>query len=85
VKSALLNLLDNALRFSPPGAPVTVRVGGRPGEGFVTIDVADRGPGSPEPGLPRIFERFFTTDADRSGTGLRLAIVMSVAESLGGP
>ena len=63
---------------------VTVRVTGRPGEGFVVIDVSDRGPGIPEQDLPRIFERFFTTDAERYGTGLGLAIVKSVVEALGG-
>lgn len=84
LEAALLNLLDNALRFSPPNTAVTVRVTGRPTEGRVTIDVCDVGPGIPEQDLPRIFERFFTTDADRAGTGLGLAIVKSVAEAHGG-
>jgi two-component system sensor histidine kinase ChvG len=84
LEAALLNLLDNALKFSPPGEPVLVRVSGRPGDGFVSIDVSDRGGGIPEQHSGRIFERFFTTDADRSGTGLGLAIVKSVAEALGG-
>jgi two-component system, OmpR family, sensor histidine kinase ChvG len=75
---------DNALKFSPPGSPVEVRVSGRPSERFVTIDVSDHGPGIPEANRVRIFERFFTTDADRSGTGLGLAIVKSVVEALGG-
>lgn len=84
LETALLNLLDNALKFSPPGVPVVVRVSGRAGERFVTIEVEDRGTGISEPNLARIFERFFTTDADRSGTGLGLAIVKSVVEALGG-
>ena len=84
LETALLNLLDNALKFSPPGVPVSVRVDGRAGEPFLTISVEDRGSGIPEPHLTRIFERFFTTDADRSGTGLGLAIVKSVVEALGG-
>ena len=84
LEAALLNLLDNALKFSPPGSQVAVRVAGRAGAGTVSIEVEDRGAGIPEPNLPRIFERFFTTDADRSGTGLGLAIVKSVVESLGG-
>ena len=84
LEAALLNLLDNALKFSPPGSKVEVRVTGRAGDSFVTIEVADHGPGIPPANLPRVFERFFTTDADRSGTGLGLAIVKSVVEALGG-
>jgi len=84
LETALLNLLDNALKFSPPGVPVAVQVSGRAGERFVTISVEDRGSGIPESHLARIFERFFTTDAERSGTGLGLAIVKSVVEALGG-
>ncbi|MEO6598458.1 MAG: ATP-binding protein [Polyangiaceae bacterium] len=84
LEAALLNLIDNALKFSPPGSPVEVRVSGRPSERFVTIDVIDHGPGIPEANQARIFERFFTTDADRSGTGLGLSIVKSVVEALGG-
>ena len=84
LEAALLNLLDNALKFSPPGSQVEVRVTGRAGEPFVSIEVSDHGPGIPDLHLPRIFERFFTTDADLSGTGLGLAIVKSVVEALGG-
>ena len=84
LETALLNLLDNALRFSAPGAAVKVEVDGRAGERFVTIAVEDRGSGIPESHLSRIFERFFTTDADRSGSGLGLAIVKSVVSALGG-
>jgi two-component system sensor histidine kinase ChvG len=84
LEAALLNLIDNALKFSAPGSPVCVAVVGRPGEGFVSVTVSDQGPGIPHPHLPRIFERFFTTDADRSGTGLGLAIVKSVVEALAG-
>jgi two-component system sensor histidine kinase ChvG len=84
LETALLNLLDNALKFSPPSAAVTVRVTGRAGEGLVEIEVSDSGPGIPEQDLPRIFQRFFTTDAERYGTGLGLAIVKSVVEALGG-
>jgi two-component system sensor histidine kinase ChvG len=84
LEAALLNLLDNALKFSPPGSPVQVSVAGRAGERFVTIAVSDHGSGIPEANRARIFERFFTTDADRSGTGLGLAIVKSVVEALGG-
>ena len=84
LETALLNLLDNALKFSAPGSRVLVRVAGRADEHFVSIEVIDRGPGIPEQHLAQIFERFFTTDAERTGTGLGLAIVKSVVETLGG-
>jgi len=84
LETALLNLVDNALRFSPPGEAVeiTVNEGGSPPA--VRIEVADRGPGIPPANLPRIFDRFFTTDEGRDGTGLGLAIVQAVAQAHGG-
>jgi two-component system sensor histidine kinase ChvG len=82
LETALLNLLDNAVRFSPPGAPVEVRA--YPVPGAARIAVLDRGPGIAPADLPRIFDRFFTTDADKNGTGLGLAIVRAVVEAHGG-
>jgi len=84
LETALGNLLDNAVRFSPAGEPVLLRVEGGPPERSIRFSVVDRGPGVPAAILPRIFDRFFTTDADRDGTGLGLAIVKSVAEAHGG-
>lgn len=84
VETALGNLLDNAVRFSPPGETVTLTIEGGPESGVMRFVVRDRGPGIPAAILPRIFDRFFTTDADRDGTGLGLAIVKSVAETHGG-
>jgi two-component system sensor histidine kinase ChvG len=83
VETAVLNLLDNALRFSPDGAPVRVVVKSDP-DGQLRISVVDRGPGVPEAHRARVFDRFFTTEADREGTGLGLAIVSSVAHAHGG-
>lgn len=82
--AALLNLVENAIRFSPPGVAVeiTVTEGGSPP--VIRIAVADRGPGIPPSILPRIFDRFFTTDEGRDGTGLGLSIVQSVAQAHGG-
>jgi two-component system sensor histidine kinase ChvG len=76
LETALLNLLDNAVRFSPPGVAVEVEVTG--GVPAIKIGIVDRGPGIPAAVMPRIFDRFFTTDADRDGTGLGLSIVQSV-------
>ncbi len=82
LERALLNLVENALRFSPPDAPVHIEAKKTNGE--IHLSVSDQGPGVPEAHRQRIFERFFTTDAERSGTGLGLAIVRSVAECHGG-
>jgi two-component system sensor histidine kinase ChvG len=82
LERALLNLVENALRFSPPDVPVRIelaREGGR-----VRIAVADEGPGVPEANREKVFQRFFTTDAEHTGTGLGLAIVASVAAASGG-
>ena len=81
--AALHNLLDNALRFSPDGERVSVTVRDV-GSQRVAIEVADRGPGIDPANLPKVFDRFFTTEADRDGTGLGLAIVKSVALAHGG-
>jgi two-component system, OmpR family, sensor histidine kinase ChvG len=82
LERALLNLVENAVRFSPAGEPVEVAVS-EPGDA-VRVAVCDRGPGVPEEHRERVFERFFTTDAEKSGTGLGLAIVRTVAEAHGG-
>jgi two-component system sensor histidine kinase ChvG len=82
LEAALLNLLDNAVRFSPAGVPVRVEV--ESDAESLQIAVVDRGPGISPANLPRIFDRFFTTDADRDGTGLGLAIARTVVEAHGG-
>jgi len=77
---AVVNLLDNAVKWSPPGGVVTVRlVGG-------VLDVADQGQGISGQDLPHIFERFYrASDARRlPGSGLGLAIVRQAAERHGG-
>lgn len=84
LETAVGNLLDNAVRFSPAGETVTLTIEGGPEMGLMRFQVRDKGPGIPPAILPRVFDRFFTTDADRDGTGLGLAIVKSVAETHGG-
>ena len=86
--SALFNLLDNALKYSP--ASSVVRIVAEPDETFgrVRLSVRDRGIGIPSRDLDRIFERFYRVDRARSretgGTGLGLAIVRHVVANHGG-
>ncbi len=86
VEQALVNLLENAVRYSPEGA--SVRLEGRAADGFVELCVRDYGPGIPAPDLERIFERFYRADKSRDrksgGTGLGLAIVRHIAMAHGG-
>jgi heavy metal sensor kinase len=86
IKRALANLLDNAFRHSPPGAPV--RVGAARRNGCAVLSVADRGPGLTAEEQQHVFERFWRSDSSRSresgGVGLGLAIVRRIAESHGG-
>ncbi|WP_246075614.1 sensor histidine kinase, partial [Nonomuraea terrae] len=82
----LSNLLDNAVRHSPPGGSVTVG-GSAEGDG-IRLVVADSGPGIPAESRARVFERFSRLDAGRAadagGAGLGLAIVKEIVELHGG-
>jgi two-component system, OmpR family, phosphate regulon sensor histidine kinase PhoR len=80
------NLLDNAVKYSPPGGEV--RVQAEAAAGFIKVWVMDQGAGIPREELPRLFERFYRVDKARSrelgGTGLGLSIVKHLVESVGG-
>jgi two-component system sensor histidine kinase MprB len=81
----VLNLLDNAVKFSPAGG--TVRVDLRPAaHGYAFLQVADAGPGIADADLPHVFDRFYRSAEARTlpGSGLGLAIVKSAAERHGG-
>jgi two-component system phosphate regulon sensor histidine kinase PhoR len=86
LEQAVLNLLDNAIKYTEPGGRVTLEA--RLGEGETVFSVSDTGLGIAAEHLPRIFERFYRVDKNRSremgGTGLGLAIVKHVAQSQGG-
>lgn len=91
IRQALVNLVSNAVRYSPAGSRVWVRGGRSAGEDRapgVQIEVVDEGPGIAEEHLDRIFERFYRVDRARSrengGTGLGLAIVKHVVNLHGG-
>src|SRR5262249_46278921 len=72
LEMAVANLVDNAQRYSPR-TPVRVRV--EESNGGLVVSVCDDGPGIPEARRSKIFDRFYTTDAENGGTGLGLAIV----------
>jgi signal transduction histidine kinase len=82
----MTNLIGNALKFTPRGGGVSVRLEDAPDE--VAIVVSDTGPGIPADELPHIFDRFYrgtnTGEARASGSGLGLAIVRSIVEMHGG-
>jgi len=77
---AVANLLDNAIKYGPPGAPIEVRVA----DGAVSV--RDHGPGFDPDDLPHVFDRFYRADNARGlpGSGLGLAIVRHAAEAHGG-
>ena len=76
------NLLDNAIKFSPPGSPVVVRVWREAGKSGFSVE--DCGPGIPRAERDKIFQRFYQVDRSRSkqrpGSGLGLAIVKHIAQ-----
>ena len=86
IKTAVVNLLDNAIKYNRPGGRVELSV--EHGEDSVTISVADTGIGIPRREQKKIFERFYRVDKARSretgGTGLGLSIVKHAAEFHGG-
>jgi two-component system phosphate regulon sensor histidine kinase PhoR len=86
LEQVLTNLLDNAVKYTPPGGKI--RVGWRPEGPSVVLEVADSGPGIPSEHQSRVFERFYRVDKARSreigGTGLGLAIVKHIVQRHGG-
>jgi thioredoxin type arsenate reductase len=93
LQQLLINLVDNALKYTPPEGRVLVRAHPAPGtngEGHPTVEisVSDTGCGIPEKDIPRLTERFYRVDKARSrelgGTGLGLAIVKHIVQAHGG-
>jgi signal transduction histidine kinase len=86
LKQLLLNLVDNALTYTPPGGHVDLALS--VGDGYARLAVRDTGPGIAPAELTHIFERFYRPDRARSrrrgGAGLGLAIARWIAEAHGG-
>ncbi|WP_329134842.1 HAMP domain-containing histidine kinase [Streptomyces sp. NBC_01476] len=80
LERAIVNLLDNAVKFSPPGGEIEVRLAGG------QLTVRDHGPGIPAEELPHVFERFWRSPTARSlpGSGLGLSIVARTVQQSGG-
>lgn len=86
LEQAVINLVDNAIKYSASGSTVEIETHGKNGE--VVIEVTDRGVGIAREHLPRLFERFYRVDKARSrkqgGTGLGLSIVKHIIQAHGG-
>jgi two-component system, OmpR family, sensor histidine kinase VicK len=87
LEQAVLILVDNAIKYGPPGGTVTLHSAvTRAGELRITVE--DEGPGIPKEDLPRVFERFYRVDKARSrrmgGSGLGLPIAKTIVEAHGG-
>jgi two-component system OmpR family sensor kinase/two-component system sensor histidine kinase QseC len=78
IRMLMGNLLDNAVRYTPPGGKVDVAI--KVSSGSASLDIIDSGPGIPEKDLPKLFDRFVRLGtADMDGSGLGLAIVKAIA------
>jgi two-component system phosphate regulon sensor histidine kinase PhoR len=84
VRQVMVNLLHNAVKFTPSGGKITITT--RALEGSVGVDIADTGVGIPAEDLPHVFERFYKGDKARAeeGTGMGLAIAKHIIEAHGG-
>ncbi len=84
LQRAVLNLIDNAGKWSPPDQPVQVRL--RTEGGSAVLEVDDAGPGIDAADVPRVFDRFYRADSARAlpGSGLGLSIVQRVVDAHGG-
>ncbi len=86
LKQVIVNLLDNAIKYTPEGGRVDLSI--RMENGVAVLEVVDTGPGIPADALPRVFDRFFRVDQVRSrdlgGAGLGLSIVKSICTAHGG-
>ncbi len=90
VEQVLINLLENATKYSPPGSPIDIRAVVRPGpgkgdKGAIEVEVADRGPGVGKQDVERVFDKFFRVrEGEGGGVGLGLTICRGIVHAHGG-
>ena len=85
LEQVLVNVLDNAAKYAPPGSPIEVRMTAAGGQAIIAV--ADAGPGIPAGERERVFDMFYRVragDGDKAGTGLGLAICRGLVEAHGG-
>jgi signal transduction histidine kinase len=86
LEQVLINLMDNAIKYTPPGG--NIQISCEQEDGFLKVSVKDTGPGIPEGERERVFERFYRVETDRStstgGRGLGLSIAKHIVEAHGG-
>ena len=85
---ALTNVVDNAAKYTPPGARIRISARDGANPGLVRLTVEDAGPGVPREALRHLFEKFYrvagTSGGSRTGTGIGLAVVRGLVEAMGG-
>lgn len=88
IQQVLVNLLDNALRYTPEGGEIRIEITPEQSRRRIVVAVSDTGPGIPHEDLPHVFERFYRADKSRArssgGSGLGLAIVKQLVQLHGG-
>ena len=83
IEQVLVNLIENAVKYTPPGSPIEISAARQ--NGVVRVEVADRGPGVAAGDEQRVFEKFYRGhDATIRGVGLGLAICRAILEAHGG-
>ena len=84
----LTNVIENVIKYTPPGTPLRISAQLLPGQPGVRLTVEDGGSGVPEPVLSKIFDKFYrvpgVAGGSRSGTGIGLAVVRGLVEAMGG-
>ncbi|MEP7190342.1 MAG: DUF4118 domain-containing protein, partial [Roseiflexaceae bacterium] len=82
IEQVLINLLENAIKYTPPGSPIDIV--GRSGDNMLTISIADRGPGLPLGDAEQIFDKFYRAKSSQGGVGLGLTICRAIVVAHGG-
>jgi len=81
IRQVVINLVSNALKFSPPDSEIRIEINDSAGD--ITFSISDEGPGIPEEEIEKVFDRFYTRSTT-DGTGLGLAICKAIVEAHGG-